>query len=148
VIIQHKFVPDLNLIGKRITMIAEGSRRAGLTNVVTSVETLATKYAPVRTSNLANSGTSDVNNDATIGIVKFTAKYAGYVHEGTGLYGPRKTKIVPKNKKALFWPGASHPVRSIRGMKPNPFLTKAAQESDIPQLFIEGAERIVRRIGG
>lgn len=171
-IIKHKFIPDLNLIGKRITLIATGSRRAGLINVVSTVEALAIKDAPVRTSNLANSGTSDVNEDGTIGIVKFTARYAGYVHEGTGLYGPHKTKIVPRSgenirgrsrdaqgylrdrggrfasesgKKALWWPGAKHPVRSVKGQKPNRFLIRAAQDTDIPQTFIDGAEKYIRR---
>ncbi|ESP62811.1 hypothetical protein SMITH_192 [Smithella sp. ME-1] len=146
-IIQHKFTPDLNLMGKRITLIAQGTRRAGLINVVSEVEARAIKYAPVRTSNLANSGTSDVNADGTIGVVKFTARYAGYVHKGTGLYGPHKTKIVPKNKKALYWPGAAHPVRAVKGMHGNPFLTRAAEESDIRKLFIEGAENYLRRRG-
>lgn len=144
-IIQHKFVPDLNLIGKRITLIAEGARRAGLINVVSDIESRAIKNAPVRTSNLANSGTSNVNADGTVGTVAFTAPYAGYVHQGTGLYGPRKTKIKPKNKKALYWPGAAHPVRAVKGMKPNPFLVRAAEESDIPALFIEGAEKYIAR---
>jgi len=145
----HKFIPELNLIGKRLTMISHNARRAGLINVVSEVEARAIKNAPVskpKGGNLANSATSEVNNDATRGTVRFTAKYAGYVHEGTGLYGPRKTLIRPKNKKALYWPGASHPVRSVRGMKPNPFLTKAAEESNIPALFIEGAERVIVKL--
>jgi len=143
-IIQHKFVPDLNLVGKRIPMMARESRRAGLINVVSEVEARAIKYAPVKKSNLANSGTSDVNEDGTIGVIKFTAPYAGYVHEGTGLYGPHKTKIVPKKKKYLYWPGAAHPVRAVKGMHGNPFLIRAAEESDIPKLFIEGAEKSLK----
>ena len=144
-LIQHKFVPPLNQVAAKLGRISAGARRAGMINVVSEIEARAIRYAPVRTSNLANSGTSDVNADGSIGTVKFTAPYAGYVHQGTGLYGPRKTKIRPKTKKALYWPGAAHPVRAIKGMKPNPFLARAAEESDIPQLFIEGAEKYIKR---
>lgn len=144
-LIKHKFMPPLNRVAAKLGRITEGARRAGLTNVVSEIEARAIKEAPVRTSNLANSGTSEVNAQATKGVVRFTARYAGFVHQGTGLYGPRKTKIVPENKKALYWPGAAHPVRSVKGMRPNPFLVRAAEQSDIPALFIEGAERIIRR---
>jgi len=48
-------------------------------------------------------------------VLKFTAPYAQFVHEGTGLYGPHKTKIVPQNKQALYWTGLSHPVRATKG---------------------------------
>ncbi|MBL7400851.1 hypothetical protein IL380_24525, partial [Escherichia coli] len=46
----------------------------------------------------------------------------------TGLYGPMRRKIVPKTKKALHWKGAAHPVKSVQGMKPRPFLAQAAEE--------------------
>ena len=145
--IELKFSPDLNAVAAKFTGNVSKARRAGLINVVSEVEARATKYAPVKTSNLANSGTSDVNEEGTIGIVKFTARYAGYVHEGTGLFGPHKTKIVPKNKKALYWPGAAHPVRAVKGMHGNPFLLRAAQESDIEKLYVAGAERYIQSKG-
>jgi hypothetical protein len=50
--------------------------------------------------------------------------YAVFVHEGTGLYGPRKQRIRPKNKKALYWPGAAHPVKSVAGQRPNPYMER------------------------
>lgn len=40
-----------------------------------------------------------------------TVKYAR-VHQYGGSTGPRT--IVPRTKKALFWPGAAHPVKSVR----------------------------------
>jgi hypothetical protein len=62
--------------------------------------------------------------------------YALYVHDGTGLYGPKKTVIRPKNAKALVFKskvyGAKRGkfagkvvVKSVKGMKPNPFLANA-----------------------
>ena len=50
--------------------------------------------------------------------------YAVFVHEGTGLYGPRRQRIRPKNKKALYWPGADHPVKSVAGQRPNPYMER------------------------
>jgi len=159
-----KFEPTPEQMARQFGADVQGARRAGFINVVTMIEAIATKKAPVKTSNLANSHTSDVNAEATRGFVRFTAPYAKYVHGGTGLYGPHKTKIVsdteiiirPKNAKALFWPGASHPVmavkttksfywagakypvKSIKGMKPQPFLREAAEEADLQRLFSDG----------
>jgi len=48
-------------------------------------------------------------------------KYAPWVHNGTGLYGKYKTKIVPKNKKALKTPFGIF--KSTNGQKAQPYLT-------------------------
>ncbi len=172
--IDYTITPDLHRLANGLTHNSTGARRAGLINVVTEVEARAIKYAPVKTSNLANSGTSNVNTDGTVGTITFTAPYAEYVHRGTGLYGPHKTRIVskkeitivPKNAQGLFWPGAQHPVKMVRttkpmfwpgmkhpvhstaGMKPNPFLLKAAQDSNIEKLYVEGAERYLNKALG
>ena len=56
-------------------------------------------------------------------------EYAIFVHEGTGIYGPRHHLITPKHGKFLvFQPkGSAHLVfaRSVKGMTPNPFLADA-----------------------
>ena len=62
--------------------------------------------------------------------------YARYVHDGTGLYGPKHVVIRPKFGKVLVFPSKTHGakkgkfagkvvVRFVRGMKPNPFLKDA-----------------------
>ena len=62
--------------------------------------------------------------------------YAIFVHDGTGIYGPRGTPITPVSAKALVFPskkfGAKSGkfaglvvVKSVKGMKPNPFLKDA-----------------------
>lgn len=45
-------------------------------------------------------------------------KYAGWLQYGTSPY-----TILPKDKKALFWPGALHPVKKVNhpGLPPRPF---------------------------
>lgn len=62
--------------------------------------------------------------------------YARFVHDGTGIYGPRRRVIKPKRAKALVWRSQLHGqksgkfagfvvVKSVKGMKPNPFLAEA-----------------------
>ena len=144
-ILDLKIQPDLARFARSLKGNVKGAMRAGMINVTTDVEARAAKDAPVRTSNLANTHTSQVDAEGSVGTVSFTAPYAVHVHQGTGLYGPHKTKIVPKNKKALYWPGGAHPVRSTKGMKANPFLRRAAQDSDIGARYVEGAERFLKR---
>lgn len=56
-------------------------------------------------------------------------RYARWVHDGTGLYGPRHRLITPTTKQFLrFTPKGSTKVifrRSVKGMRPNQFLKKA-----------------------
>jgi len=49
-------------------------------------------------------------------------KYGGYLEMGTGIYGPEGRPIKPVNKKALYWPGAPHPVKSVKGMQAKPII--------------------------
>jgi hypothetical protein len=51
-------------------------------------------------------------------------EYAGFVENGTGPYD-----ILPRNKQALYWPDADHPVRIVhrQGNKAYPFLKPALQ---------------------
>jgi hypothetical protein len=46
--------------------------------------------------------------------------------------GTRAHRIVPNRKKALFWPGAAHPVKSVwhPGTKPNDWLVRAQVAAD------------------
>ena len=72
-------------------------------------------------------------------VVGSELPYAEYVHEGTGIYGPHGTPIVPVTKKALkFRASMKHLpkrpakgkrpfviVRSVKGSPPNPYLARA-----------------------
>jgi hypothetical protein len=55
--------------------------------------------------------------------------YAKYVIGGT-----RPHDIYPRDKQALFWAGAEHPVRIVHhpGTKPNPFLSDAEAAMRLP----------------
>lgn len=55
--------------------------------------------------------------------------YALWVHDGTGIYGPRRQRITPVSAQFLRFRPAGSPVflyrRSVRGMRGNPFLKDA-----------------------
>lgn len=54
--------------------------------------------------------------------------YAIYVHEGTGIYGPKGAYITPKTATYLSWKvkgGKRVFALKVKGMKPNPFLKDA-----------------------
>lgn len=66
--------------------------------------------------------------ELTTGMLRWfpTASYAPFVEFGTAPH-----TILPKDKKALFWPGAAHPVRKVNhpGTKPNEFMERIVSES-------------------
>jgi hypothetical protein len=62
--------------------------------------------------------------------------YSMYVHEGTGIYGPKHMPIRPKTKNILAWKSAVYGAKkgkyagwafatSVKGMVPNRYLTNA-----------------------
>jgi hypothetical protein len=53
--------------------------------------------------------------------------YAQFVHDGTGIYGPRSRRIEPVSRKVLKWSGRRGDTYSMwsNGMAPNPFLRNA-----------------------
>lgn len=65
--------------------------------------------------------TDDINKlEIDIGNT-LLAPYALYVHEGTGLFGPKKKRITPKKAKALKTPYGYR--KSIAGQKAQPYLS-------------------------
>ena len=81
----------------------------------------------VQTGRLKNSITTRyTNNEATAGT---NVEYAPYHQFGTAPH-----VIRAKNKKALAWPGAKHPVKQVNhpGIKARPFMVLAAgDEQDL-----------------
>lgn len=106
----------------RLGTDVRGGIIAGTTQVLETAAALIEPEVPVRTSNLTNSQTIEISADGTKGTLKWTAEYGRYVVEGTGLYGPRKKKITPKNAKALKTPWG--PRKSIKGQLPNDFVKR------------------------
>jgi len=56
--------------------------------------------------------------------------YARWVHDGTGIYGPRGGYIYPRRARMLSWVdkgGSRRFAKRVRGMEPNHFLRDALQ---------------------
>jgi hypothetical protein len=137
-------------IDENVTSLSAEVRRrllAGFVNALDTAERTARESAPRRTGRLSHGIHAFLDGGGggrLAGALVSRAPYSSYLHFGTGVYGPRKRPytVVPKRKKALFWPGARHPVKgaTIRGMKPGDFLREAVRESLIRRAFDEGFE--------
>lgn len=74
-----------------------------------------------------------------------TASYAEYVEFGTAPH-----LILPSRAKALYWPGAEHPVRLVHhpGTRPNKYMERIvdASEEQINDVFAQALEQIVAQL--
>jgi len=86
----------------------------------------------------------DTERGLPVARVGTNVKYAIWVHEGTGIYGPRKTPIRPKSARVLKWPvknqsgqgarrykrgktSAFAYAKQVKGVRPRPFLRLALE---------------------
>ena len=96
-----------------------------------------TSNGSVKTGHLRRGIATNIGNmEATIHTSNI--KYAVMVEKGT------KAHIIkPKNKKALYWKGATHPVKQVNhpGSKAKPYLIPAF-EKEIPY-FVEKLKEVV-----
>lgn len=74
-----------------------------------------------------------------------TVEYAVFVHEGT-----RPHVITARPGSALFWPGAPHPMKSVRhpGTKPNPFMPRIIEKAKpkVEDHFAEAVRLILENL--
>lgn len=96
-----------------------------------NVANLAKKYAPVNTGRLRSSIEARLvryNGEVAV-LISTNVNYAMFQHEGTGIYGPHGTPIVPVQARFLrFRPKGSTMfvyARSVRGNPPTFFLRRA-----------------------
>jgi len=111
----------------------DGLIRQALTDAALTFAEAAADEAPVILGNLQHSihvGKLEVANGVysiDVGIdpaeLPGDVNYAPYVHNGTGIYGPKKQRITPKTARALKTPYGWK--TSIAGQKANPFFTRA-----------------------
>lgn len=101
--------------------------------------------APKRTGYMANTIDHETKRipggaEATVGP---HTDYAIFVEFGT-----RPHVILPVNKKALYWKGARHPVKSVHhpGTQPHPFLRPALEEQWQP--FVDSITAAIKRLMG
>lgn len=125
--IEIKNLDALRAAFKKSPQIAEKNIQKAIIASAAEVQKNARRgTVPWRTGNLVQSFGNGITIGRLIARISPTARYAVYVHEGT-----KPHVIKPKTGKALFWPGASHPVRSVKhpGTKPNRFMLKVAEKA-------------------
>lgn len=112
-------------------------------NVASRMEQKAKSVAPWtdRTAHARQSLNSglEVQGDTFILYVAHGVRYGRYLESGTPAH-----VILPKHKKALYWAGASHPVKKVNhpGTRKYPAVVPAAQNGQ------QELERAVRRVWG
>lgn len=117
----------LNWKGDEIVKASQYAVRWGIDSTLSDCVTTAKSLVPVKTSILQGSiqmrPATDMGGRITGLWGSFAVKYALWVEEGT-----QPHVILPKTKKALFWPGADHPVRMVNhpGTQARPYLWPAA----------------------
>jgi len=99
--IHFKVTPDPNKLARELKGDAEGAISAGMAHVLAAIEAESVEETPVKEGDLVDSITNYLTDGGRTGILKATARHAGWVHEGTGIYGPHKQPIRPKSGKAL-----------------------------------------------
>jgi hypothetical protein len=112
-----------------------GAVRADLRARGTRVVNGAKQRCPVDSGRLRASITQESGSigGQPVEYVGTNVEYARFIHDGTGIYGPRGVPIVPKRARFLvFTPrGSSTTVfaKQVRGVKPTPFLAEALQDA-------------------
>lgn len=128
----------------------------GIQRVTAQMNFAAQQNAPYKTGTLRRSIHSEVSSLGGLSgkVIQDTgvAKYGYWVHDGTGIYGPKGEPIVPKTKKVLAWRGSNGMVfaRSVKGMKPRPYMKKAFEEKkpEVPGIVKDSIMREVMGNGG
>jgi hypothetical protein len=146
-------LPELH---KRLENIGKGKPLLRKLQSDTALE--AKRLVPRKTTTLARSIKPGYLTD-TEALVKATAAYAAYVEIGTGIYGPKRKPIVPRNANVLAWrtgkvtlAGKSRVkggkelagwafARSVKGRPATPYLVpgakKAVEKNGLRDVVIE-----------
>lgn len=108
----------------------KGQVARGILKIGKKVERKAKRLVPVDHGILRNSiNTELIIRKGPVARIGSKVKYALYVHEGTGIYGPKGVPITPKKGKVLVFTARKSGdlvfARSVKGMKGTPYLRNA-----------------------
>lgn len=102
------------------------------------------KASPVDTGHLQGSWVNNTSKDRV--QLSTSTHYARYVDEGTGLYGPYKSLIYPKNKNGSLMfksgDGVTH-IKYSRGIKGRRYIEKAINnfEEKLPSVIAQAIKK-------
>lgn len=108
----------------------KGQVARGILKIGKKVERKAKRLVPVDHGVLRNSiNTELIIRRGPVARIGTKTKYALYVHEGTGLYGPKHMLIRPKHGKVMVFTSRKTKglvfAQSTKGMKGTPYLRDA-----------------------
>ena len=132
-----KFVVDLGRMSDEVREDVQKVLKKSGFNIEARAKGNITNNGSVKTGHLRRGITTDIGN-MEVTVHTSNIKYAPMVE-----YGTRSHIIKPKNKKALYWKGATHPVKKVNhpGSKAKPYLIPAF-EKEIPY-FIDKLKEVV-----
>lgn len=112
----------------------DGEVVSALREVAERTAAIARTLAPADTGALRGSiRTSYETSEREVNAYVYTnLDYAEYVHEGTGIYGPRGRPIRPRRGRYLVFPGRTGGMvfaREVQGQRPQPFLRRALERA-------------------
>ena len=133
-----KFVIDLKDTSENIRSDVQKVLKKSGFNIEARAKRNITNNGSVKTGHLRRGITTDVGN-MEVTVHTSNIKYARGVEEGT-----RPHTIRAKNKKALYWKGAKHPVKSVRhpGSRAKPFLIPAFEKEK--EVIMKDLEKIIK----
>ena len=133
-----KFVIDLKGMSKEIRSDVQRVLKNSGFNIEARAKRNLSSNGSVKTGYLRNGITTDVGN-LEVTVHTSNIKYARMVEEGT-----RPHTIRARGKKALYWKGAKHPVKSVRhpGSKAKPYLIPAFNKEK--EVIIKDIEKIIK----
>ena len=133
-----KFVIDLKDTSENIRSDVQKVLKKSGFNIEARAKRNITNNGSVKTGHLRRGITTDVGN-MEVTVHTSNIKYARGVEEGT-----RPHTIRAKNKKALYWKDAKHPVKSVRhpGSRAKPFLIPAFEKEK--EVIMKDLEKIVK----
>ena len=133
-----KFVIDLKDASENIRSDVQKVLKKSGFNIEAKAKLNITNNGSVKTGHLRRGITTDVGN-MEVTVHTSNIKYARGVEEGT-----RPHVIRAKNKKALYWKGAKHPVKSVRhpGSRAKPFLIPAFEKEK--EVLIRDLEKVIK----
>ena len=133
-----KFVIDLKDTSENIRSDVQKVLKKSGFNIEAKAKLSIANNGSVKTGHLRRGITTDVGN-MEVTVHTSNIKYARGVEEGT-----RPHTIRAKNKKALYWKGAKHPVKSVRhpGSRAKPFLIPAFEKEK--EVIIKDLEKVIK----
>ena len=133
-----KFVIDLKDASENIRSDVQKVLKKSGFNIEARAKRNITNNGSVKTGHLRRGITTDIGN-MEVTVHTSNIKYARGVEEGT-----RSHTIRAKNKKALYWKGAKHPVKSVRhpGSRAKPYLIPAFEKEK--EVLIRDLEKVIK----